>query len=139
MTIDDFIIHSREVAIKNRENADALINNPYIPMNIDAVEMANNCVEIAEEHEQLAELLEKLKTYEESLALKTEYYAGYDRGYAEAVDDFVNAVDKKQQEDWISNLEYGITFSDIEQIAEQLKVGGDNVRQENARSGKENI
>lgn len=40
-----------------------------------------------------------------------------------AIDDFVKKLEEHQQENWIDNLEYGITFSDIEQVAEQLKEG----------------
>ena len=40
-----------------------------------------------------------------------------------AIDDFVKKLEEHQQENWIDNLEYGITFSDIEQVAEQLKKG----------------
>lgn len=43
---------------------------------------------------------------------------------AEAIDEFVNALEKHQQENWIDNLEYGITFADIEEVAEQLKEQG---------------
>lgn len=38
-----------------------------------------------------------------------------------AIDEFVDRLDKHMQENWVSNLEYGITWDDIELIAEQIK------------------
>lgn len=43
-----------------------------------------------------------------------------------AIDEFVNRLEKHQQENWVDNLEYGITWSDIELIAKQMKEGGKN-------------
>ena len=38
-----------------------------------------------------------------------------------AIDDFVRTLEKHTQENWIDHMEYGITWSDIEQVAERLK------------------
>lgn len=38
-----------------------------------------------------------------------------------AIDEFVDRLDKHMQENWVSNLEYGITWDDIELIVEQIK------------------
>lgn len=38
-----------------------------------------------------------------------------------AIDDFISRLEKHTQENWIDHQEYGITWADIEQIAEQLK------------------
>ena len=38
-----------------------------------------------------------------------------------AIDEFIDRLDKHMQENWVSNLEYGITWDDIELIAEQIK------------------
>lgn len=48
----------------------------------------------------------------------------YRLGYTKAIDDFVKKLEEHQQENWVDNLEYGITWNDIEQVAEQLKEGG---------------
>lgn len=40
---------------------------------------------------------------------------------AKVIDEFVNAIEEHQQKNWIDNLEYGITFADIEEVANQLK------------------
>lgn len=40
---------------------------------------------------------------------------------ADAIDEFIKAMERHQQENWIDNLEYGITFADLEEVAEQLK------------------
>lgn len=47
--------------------------------------------------------------------------AAVEKERAEVIDEFVNVLEKHQQENWIDNLEYGITFADIEEVAEQLK------------------
>lgn len=44
-----------------------------------------------------------------------------DRAYNKALDDFVVAIEKHQQENWISNLEYGLTFDDLESVKNELK------------------
>lgn len=41
--------------------------------------------------------------------------------YNQALEDFYKALEKKQQADWIDNLEYGITFADVEEVIKQLK------------------
>ena len=40
---------------------------------------------------------------------------------AKAIDEFVSRLEKHTQENWIDHQEYGITWSDIEQIAKQMK------------------
>ena len=42
------------------------------------------------------------------------------------VDEFVSRLEKHEQENWTDHQEYGITWSDIEMIAEQLKGGGND-------------
>lgn len=49
------------------------------------------------------------------------YLDGYDKGRNDAIDDFIEAMEKRQTENWVSNLEYGITFDDMEAVAKQLK------------------
>lgn len=37
------------------------------------------------------------------------------------LDEFISRLKKYEQENWIDHQEYGITWSDIELIAEQMK------------------
>lgn len=41
--------------------------------------------------------------------------------YNQALEDFEKALEKHQQDNWIDNLEYGITFDDVEEVIKQLK------------------
>ena len=41
--------------------------------------------------------------------------------YNKALEDFEKALEKHQQDNWIDNLEYGITFDDVEEVIKQLK------------------
>lgn len=40
-----------------------------------------------------------------------------------AIDDFISRLEKHTQENWIDHQEYGITWADIEQIAEEMRGG----------------
>lgn len=40
---------------------------------------------------------------------------------AKTIDEFVERLTKYEQENWIDHQEYGITWSDIEKIAEEMK------------------
>lgn len=121
MTLDEAIEHAREVAEENREKAMTSFFPPY----------ADKCESCAEEHEKIASWLEeykKLKSIDEDLRLKYCYEdlsdadnLGYLRGYNKAIDDFIKKLEEHEHKNWIDNLEYGITWSDIEQIAEELK------------------
>lgn len=42
-----------------------------------------------------------------------------------AIDEFIERLNKHEQENWIDHHEYGITWSDIERIAEQMKGGAE--------------
>ena len=41
------------------------------------------------------------------------------------IDEFISRLEKHTQENWIDHQEYGITWADIEQIAEQMKGGSE--------------
>ena len=60
LTLEEAIVHAKEVAEKNYRGAD-FESIDYIDDYIKA-----NCVKCAEEHEQLAEWLEELKSYKEA-------------------------------------------------------------------------
>ena len=102
MTIDGAIEHAREVAEIQRNN-DKLNktlgkSSPYY--NTD-------CIKCAEEHEQLADWLEELKEYKENQHRSLRHM--YEKGYNKAIDDFA------------------ILMKETLNLAEQLKVGGENV------------
>ena len=40
---------------------------------------------------------------------------------AMAISDFLKALEELTQKNWIDHLEYGITWADLEEVAEQLK------------------
>ena len=57
---------------------------------------------------------------------KTTYQKGMDYSYAtfmynKAIDDFIKKLEEHEHNNWVDHLEYGITWNDIEQIANELK------------------
>ena len=111
MTIDEAIVHAREVASRKFD---------------DRV----HCIRCAEEHEQLAEWLEELKAYREigtvegyknAIECYTKEYMIRKSNvqYDKAVDDFVHECDKHCE--FYSGKNKNITREDILKIAEQLK------------------
>lgn len=118
MTIDEAIVHAREVAEKNYKQGFLCHANP----NVDKLD---GCIKCAKEHEQLAEWLEELK------ALRHEANewrnAGYAHGYNKAIDDYRTEICKAfvQAE---RNGNYRFYAVEIKQLiadlGEQLKEGG---------------
>ena len=129
MTLDEAILHAREVAERNRRSMSFEPED-----NIDD-DIKVNCLNCATQHDQLAEWLEELKMYK-SLAPRElvsekqkndrviEYSKGFEygfkTGYKKAIDDIVIKIKERVGMDW----EWDFMF--IEQIAEQLKVGEQN-------------
>lgn len=99
MTIDEAIVHAREVASRNFD---------------DRV----HCIRCAEEHEQLAEWLEELKAYRASVFSGDMTQKMLKEEYCKAVDDFAESVKNLIADSSV------IRFKDIDEIAEQLKEGG---------------
>ena len=120
MTIDEAISRIREVAEKHRNNIvpkERYNNMPWIDKS-NEVSMKS-----AEEHEQLAEWLEELKRrreYDGEIIGSGTLNNEYNQGYNKALDDIVTKVKEIVGMDW----EWDFCF--IEQIAEQLKAGGEN-------------
>ena len=120
MTLDEAILHAREVAEIQRNN-DKLnktlgVISPYYK---------TDCIKCAEEHEQIAEWLEELKVlrHEANELRNAGYEHGRSVGYRNAIDDFVNACEKQ------FTTMYGqrdVDMRDIVNIAEQLKAGEKN-------------
>ena len=127
MTLDEAILHAREVAERNRKQ--------YKNCPSDRTDIRyQTCEECAEEHEQLAEWLEELKSYRASV------FSGYmtqkmlKEEYCKAVDDFAEKLNEKCdgmiKDKWNSNVTpiswaeaYADFKDDINDIAEQLKEG----------------
>ena len=118
MTLDEAILHARE---KAREKM-LEYENHY---DKDEHYYPRQCKRCAEEHEQLAEWLEELKAFRENKW--TDIYIK--RGYDKAIDDFVANVKDALITDYsVFNTDDIRIFIDIiEEIAEQLKAGGENV------------
>ena len=115
-TLDEAIAHAREVASEQRRRSGTCTTND------NECDKFSNCMKCAEEHEQLAEWLEELKSIKEEIGTN-EWIMEHDRLIRnKAIDDFANACK--------SNTLYqvfGLRQCDIEEIAEQLKAGGENV------------
>lgn len=75
--------------------------------------------ECADECEQIAEWLEELKEMWADQGYVGDFW--YERGRQDAIDEFIKSIEEHQSRNWIDNLEYGITFADLEEVAEQLK------------------
>lgn len=133
LTLDKAIEREKEVAERNRKDIefikedskkyDKSSNSIKNYENIKANdELIKSYMINAEKHEQLAELLEELKRRREkdneiigSGALNN----AYKQGYKKAVEDF-----KSEVKNLIVDLNV-IRFNDIDEIAEQLKEGGE--------------
>ena len=117
MTLDEAILHAREVAEIQRNN-DKLnktlgVISPYYK---------TDCIKCAEEHEQLAEWLEELKSYREIGTVEECRNSVLDivRAYNKALDDFVkfaNTMPTVEEEDGTIRPMW------LEEMAEQLKAG----------------
>ena len=131
MTLDEAIQHAREKSEEQRKDNDTCVVKEGYGCKDCAYYYSKPCIECAEEHEQLADWLEdykKLKSIDEDLRLKYCYEdlseadnLGYLRGYNKAIDDFIKKLEEHEHNNWVDHLEYGITWDDIEQIAEKLK------------------
>ena len=147
MTLDEAIIHAREVASEQKRRSGACVQND------SECDKFSTCLKCAEEHDQLAEWLEELKMYK-SLAPRElvsekqkndraiEYNKGFDygfkTGYNKAIDDFANGISEylgvenatkygnknaeQQRISYDTLMKYEIADA-IDDIAEQLKAG----------------
>lgn len=117
-TLDEAIANEREVLEKKKYQYECYMecSDSYKQNHKEIIAQSRRDFE---EHERLAEWLEELK------ALRHEANewrkAGYSHGYNKAIDDFVKACKEN-----IMYKTFGLRECDIEQIAEQLKAGGEN-------------
>ena len=127
MTLDEAILHAREVAVRNRKQ--------YKNCPSDRTDIRyQTCEECAEEHEQLAEWLEELKSYRTSVFSGDMTQIMLKEEYCKAVDDFAEKLNAKCdgmiKEKWNSNVTpiswaeaYADFKDDIDEIKEELKAG----------------
>ena len=127
MTLDEAILHAREVAVRNRKQ--------YKNCPSDRTDIRHQtCEECAEEHEQLAEWLEELKSYRASVFSGDMTQTMLKEEYCKAINDFAEKLNAKCdgmiKEKWNSNVApiswaeaYADFKDDIEDITEQLKAG----------------
>ena len=130
MTLDEAILHAREIAERNRKQ--------YKNCPSDRTDIRyQTCEECAEEHEQLAKWLEELKSYRTSVFSGDMTQKMLKEEYCKAVDDFAEKLNAKCdgmiKEKWNSNVTpiswaeaYADFKDDIDDISEQLKVGVTN-------------
>ena len=131
MTLDEAIIHAKEVASEQRRSGICTTND-------SKCDKFSNCIKCAEEHEQLAEWLEDLKRrreYDGELMGSGALNNAHKSGYNEAIDDFASelksilpiAVHKDCSEiDYeVDYALYNIRFK-IDNAVEQLKAGVSN-------------
>ena len=132
MTLDEAILHAREVAERNRKQ--------YKNCPSDRTDIRHQtCEECAEEHEQLAEWLEELKHIKQWKSDVMYGFCKYDASSFEelvtnarnkAIDDYMNKLCDHcmQQTNECYKLEcpFCTDGCDIVNIAEQLKAGEQN-------------
>lgn len=126
MTLDEAIIHEKELSEKNYLQGMLCHANPND-------EKLDGYIECGRYHEQISEWLEELKMYK-SLAPKelvsekqrndrnTEYIKGFNSGYNKAIDDFMEKIDDDICND-CSKCGNGCRLLELRKIAEQLKAG----------------
>lgn len=121
MTIDKAIalVNIENECIKRAENCNRKCNECELVQETDT---------LLDLYKQLAEWLEELKKYREYINLlenPKQYQLGSQDGIVvgnnKAIDDFVNAC-----KDNVLCKTFGLRENDIEQIAEQLKAGGED-------------
>ena len=125
MTLDEAILHAREVAERNRAQYK---NCPADRRDIEH----QTCEQCAKEHEQLAEWLEDYKHIKQWKSDVMDDFCRYDVSSFEelvtnirnkAIDDFVNRIDSVG---YISVCADCLSKRQIREIADQLKVENTN-------------
>ena len=130
ISIDEAIAHARGSAKNERKIFDKC--NPKNNYACKLCIKTRTCLECAEEHEQLAEWLEELKEIKSNGRYVQGNKAGQKIGYRNAIDDLSNKIcmhfaDWKYSEDdkCIKDI-IELASESVEEIAEQLKAGGEN-------------
>ena len=122
MTLDEAIIHAREVASEQKRRSGACVQND------SECDKFSTCLKCAEEHEQLAEWLEELKFLKQWKSDIMDEFCRYDVSSFEelvtntrnkAIDNFVKEY--KSCDNRSIQCKKSLNCADC--IAEQLKVG----------------
>ena len=130
MTLDEAIMHAREVASEQKRRSGACVQND------SECDKFSTCLKCAEEHEQLAEWLEELKFLKQWKSDIMDSFCKYDVNSFEelitntrnkAIDDYMNKLCNHcmQQTNECYKLEcpFCTDGCDIVNISEQLKAG----------------
>ena len=129
MTLDEAIVHSREVASEERRRSGICVQND------SECDKFSTCLKCAEEHNQLAEWLEELKFLKQWKSDIMDSFCKYDVSSFEelvanarnkAIDDFVKEICKMivQSENNGNYRFYAVEIKQaIADLAEQLKAG----------------
>ena len=132
MSIDEAIAHAREVASEQKRRSGICVQNN------SECDKFSACLKCSEEHEQLAEWLEELKSYRASVfsgdmtqkMLKEEYNKAID-DFAEKLNAKCDGIIKVKWDSTVAPISWAEAYADfkddIDEIAEQLKAGGENV------------
>ena len=127
MSIDEAIVHTREVAEKQRKDNDNCEYKAEYGCKECADYYSKPCIECAEEHEQLAEWLEELKAYREIGTVEECRNSVLDiqKAYNKAIDDFAEKLKEMANNSStkyirLSEKETIVTYG-VEQIVKQLK------------------
>ena len=123
MTIDEAIVHAREVANEQKRRSGICVQNDL------ECDKFSSCLKCAEEHEQLAEWLEELKAIKDgSIPIihgKAELELHDKAIRNKALDDLSNTL--KENYDYLPQIFTKEAFVRyIDEYAEQLKAGGEN-------------
>lgn len=122
MSIDEAIAHAREVASEQKRRSGICVQNN------SECDKFSACLKCSEEHEQLAEWLEELKSYRASVFSGDMTQKMLKEEYNKAIDDLLEDANEMAIEvdaDTYTMKAIGIGL--LENIAEQLKAGGENV------------
>ena len=124
MTIDEAIVHAREVASEQKRRSGICVQNN------SECDKFSACLKCSKEHEQLAEWLEELKKRRnEDYGYLADIHQNI--GYRKAIDDFAENIrtyySLKQEMGYVATT-YEDLINYIFELAEQLKVGGKNER-----------
>lgn len=125
MTIDEAIAHAREVASEQKRRSGICVQNN------SECDKFSACLKCSKEHEQLAEWLEELKKRRnEDYGYLADIHQNI--GYRKAIDDFAERLKEMANNSSTKYIRLSeketITTYGVEQIAEQLKAGGENVQ-----------
>ena len=121
MSIDEAIAHAREVASEQKRRSGICVQNN------SECDKFSACLKCSKEHEQLAEWLEELKSYRASVFSGDMTQKMLKEEYNKAIDDLLEDANEMAIEvdvDTYTMKAIGIGL--LENIAEQLKVGGVN-------------